>query len=140
MGLVNDAYVKVLGQSRPGFENRRHLFGAFARAMHEVLIDAARKRRAAKRGGGARPVALDMVQVAAPMHGVPALDLAEAIPALEADDPRAAEIVRLKCLAGLSDAMLAEVLGVSERTVQRDWTYAKAFIRRHLAEAGSEEA
>lgn len=131
-GLVGEAYFKVLGKANVDFENRRHLYGAFSRAMREILIDAARRRNALKRGGGQQRVPLDDIQVAgdAPVSDVVALD--KLITKLESQDPRAAEVVRYRFFLGMAEPQIAEVLGVTVRTVQRDWKYAKAFMRREL--------
>ena len=120
------------------FENRRHLYGAFSRAMREILIDASRRRNALKRGGGQKRIPLDDIQVAgdAPVNDVVALD--KLITQLENQDPRAAEVVRYRFFLGMAEPQIAEVLGVTVRTVQRDWKYAKAFMRRELG-SGVEE-
>ncbi len=130
--LVSEAYFKVLGQENVDFENRRHLYGAFSRAMREILIDAARARNTLKRGGNRDRVPLDDIQVAgeAPVRDVVALD--NLITKLENVDERSAEVVRYKFYLGMSESQIAEVLGVTLRTVQRDWRYAKAFMRREL--------
>lgn len=131
-GLVGEAYFKVLGKANVDFENRRHLYGAFSRAMREILIDAARRRSALKRGGGQQRIPLDDIQVAgdAPVSDVVALD--KLITKLESQDPRAAEVVRFRFFLGMAEPQIAEVLGVTVRTVQRDWKYAKAYMRREL--------
>lgn len=131
-GLIGEAYFKVLGKSNVDFENRRHLYGAFSRAMREILIDAARRRSSLKRGGGQKRIPLDDIQVAgdAPVSDVVALD--RLITSLESEDPRAAEVVRYRFYLNMTEPQIAEVLGVTVRTVQRDWTFAKAFMRREL--------
>ena len=130
--LVGEAYFKVLGQENVDFENRRHLYGAFSRAMREILIDASRRRNARKRGGDRQRVPLDDIQVAgdAPINDVVALD--KLVTKLESADPRCAEVVRFRFFLGMAEPQIAEVLGVTVRTVQRDWKYAKAFMRREL--------
>ncbi|PHQ78595.1 MAG: RNA polymerase subunit sigma-70 [Phycisphaera sp.] len=130
--LVGEAYFKVLGQENVDFENRRHLYGAFSRAMREILIDASRRRNAGKRGGDRHRVPLDDIQVAgdAPINDVVALD--KLVMKLEIADPRCAEVVRFRFFLGMAEPQIAEVLGITVRTVQRDWKYAKAFMRREL--------
>jgi RNA polymerase sigma factor (TIGR02999 family) len=130
--LVSEAYFRVLGSTNVDFENRRHLYGAFSRAMREVLIDTARHRGAVKRGGGRQRVVLDEGQIPDDAPTTDVLDLDRALEALEADDPRAAEVVRCRCYLSMPESAIAEVLGVSLRTVQRDWLYAKAFMKRVL--------
>ena len=100
--------------------------------MREILFDAARRRSALKRGGGQQRIPLDDIQVAgdAPVSDVVALD--KLITKLESQDPRAAEVVRFRFFLGMAEPQIAEVLGVTVRTVQRDWKYAKAYMRREL--------
>ena len=132
--LISEAYFRVLGQTQADFENRRHLYGAFSRAMREVLIDAARRRGAQKRGGDRNRLDLDLAQLSddAPTSDIIALD--RALESLEADDPRAAEVVRYRCYLSMPESQIADVLGVSVRTVQRDWIYAKAYLKRAIGE------
>jgi RNA polymerase sigma factor (TIGR02999 family) len=132
--LVGEAYFRVLGTTQVDFENRRHLYGAFSRAMREILIDAARRRGAVKRGGDRRRVPLEEGQLSGDSPTQDVLELDRALERLEADDPRAAEVVRYRCFLSMPEAAIAEVLGVSIRTVQRDWIYARAFMKRVLEE------
>jgi RNA polymerase sigma factor (TIGR02999 family) len=136
--LVGEAYFKVLGQENVDFENRRHLYGAFSRAMREILIDASRRRNARKRGGDKQRIPLDDIQVAgdAPISDVVALD--KLVTKLENTDARCAEVVRFRFFLGMAEPQIAEVLGVTVRTVQRDWKYAKAFMRRELSGGDTE--
>ena len=135
--LISEAYFRVLGNTGADFENRRHLYGAFSRAMREILIDAARRRDSLKRGGDRQRIDLDVAQIPsdAPTRDVVQLD--RLLEQLESDDERAAEVVRYKCFLGIPESTIADVLGVSARTVQRDWTYARAFMKRHLDAQGS---
>lgn len=132
--LVGEAYFRVLGTTQVDFENRRHLYGAFSRAMREILIDAARRRGAVKRGGDRRRVPLEEGQLSADAPTQDVIELDRALERLEADDARAAEVVRYRCFLSMPEAAIAEVLGVSIRTVQRDWIYARAFMKRVLEE------
>ena len=134
--LISEAYFRVLGNTGADFENRRHLYGAFSRAMREILIDAARRRDAIKRGGDRQRVDLDVAQIPGDAPTQDVIQLDALLDQLEADDPRAAEVVRYRCFLGMMEADIADVLGISVRTVQRDWTYARAFMKRQL-EAGS---
>ncbi len=137
--LVNDAYVRVFGGKQIAFENRRHLFSVFAHAMREVLIDSARLRNAKKRKYNRE--ARSESQIASPiprdLKNVVALD--SALLKLDRQDERASEIVRLKCFAGLTDRQIAEVTGLSERSVQREWSFARAFLRREIAKGDYDE-
>lgn len=131
--LVHEAYLRLFGKEGAAFENRAHFFHAAADAMRKVLIDHARARNAQKRGGGraALQVADAAEFIDAPdMGGFLALD--DAISRLEGVDPEAASVVRLRFFAGLSEAGIAAALGLSERTVRRDWAFARAWLRDTL--------
>ncbi len=136
--LVNEAFVKLCRRDDPGYQGRAHFFRAAARAMRDIIAERARARTSRKRGGGlvgGRGVNLDeaSLTVDAPWQEVLALD--EATRRLEAEDPRAAEIVTLRFFAGLSNEVAAEALGVSSRTVERHWRFARAWLHRELAGA-----
>ena len=138
--LVHEAYFKLMGAradgSVPRFEGRAHFFGAAARAMRDILVDQARRKSAAKRGGGAGRVDADAIE-RLPVVGQESEDLPEldrALRKLEQELPRKAEIVMLRYFAGLTIEQVAEVLGVTERTVNRDWLFAKAWLLRELSE------
>jgi len=131
--LVHEAYLRLFGKEGATFENRAHFFHAAADAMRKVLIDHARARNAQKRGGGraALQVADAAEFIDAPdMDGFLALD--DAISRLEGVDPEAAAVVRLRFFAGLSEAGIGAALGLSERTVRRDWAFARAWLRDTL--------
>ena len=132
--LVNEAYIKVLGGENVDFESRRHLYGAFARAMQEALIDAARRRNTKKRGGDRDRIPLDAIIPPAAMRFAEPVDLGRVLPGLQEADPRAAEVVRFKCFLDLGAEEIASILGTTPRTVQRDWLYAKAFLRKAFAD------
>jgi RNA polymerase sigma factor (TIGR02999 family) len=130
--LVHEAYLRLVGPVDPGWKGRSHFFGAAASAMRNILVEQARRKAAAKHGGGRQRVGLEEVEIAfeGPSEDIVALD--EALSRLEAQDPRKAEIVTLRYFAGLSQAETAAVLNVSERTIQRDWRYIKAWLRKEL--------
>ncbi|HVY45713.1 MAG TPA: ECF-type sigma factor, partial [Minicystis sp.] len=133
--LVHEAYVGLVGGGDPGFSGRAHFFGAAARAMHDIVVDRARRKAAQKRGGGLARSDVDEVSVEL-AGGVPADDvlaLAEAFARLEREHPERAEIARLKTFVGLGEAEIAELLGLSVRTVERHWRFARAFLARDLA-------
>jgi RNA polymerase sigma factor (TIGR02999 family) len=131
--LVHEAYLKLVRDHDPGWESRRHFFGAAAQAMREVLIDQARRKASQKHGGRANRVELaeGIAWIEPPADDMLALD--EAIQRLRAEEPRLAEIVMLRYYTGLSVAETAGVVGDSERTVARDWRRARAWLARHLA-------
>ena len=130
--LVHETYLRLTRGGDPKWDNRRHFFGAAIQAMREILIEQARRKGAAKRGGGADRVSLDedLAVVEPPSDDVLAVD--EAMQALETEDPRAAELVRLRYSGGLTLEETAEVLGGSVSTIQREWRYAKAWLGERL--------
>lgn len=130
--LVHEAYVRLLGGESTPWNDRSHFFRAAARAMRRILIDHARKRRSLKRGG--EPVRVSFDQLEPPSWDDPEklLALDSALLRLEERDPRAAEVVQLRYFAGMSVAETAETLDVSERTVKREWAFARAWLRKAL--------
>ena len=131
--LINEAYVRLVDQPQIRWENRAHIFGIAARLMRRILVDEARKRNAAKRGGRAIQVSLtDGVNVVQEQAAnVVALD--DALKALESMDLRQSEIVELRFFGGLTIEETAEVLKVSPGTVMRDWTFARAWLRNEMS-------
>ena len=137
--LVNEAYVRLLGDRERGFEGRSHFLGTAARAMRSILVDYARARAAQKRGGGWQRVPLDEVLDRIELDRVDLLGLEDALARLEGRSERQARVVELRFFAGLSIAETAKVLGVSHGTVETDWRLARAWLHRELAgEAGGE--
>lgn len=136
--LVNEAYLRLVGAADTPWHSRGAFFGAAAQAMHRILIDHARKRLRQKRGGGAVAVSLSRVGPASWDEPERLLALDEALRRLMEVDARSAEVVRLRYFGGLSLGQTAEALGVSERTVKREWSFARAWLRRELGEAGEQ--
>jgi RNA polymerase sigma factor (TIGR02999 family) len=134
--LVHEVYVRLLGGEPVAWESRRHFFAVAAEAMRRVLIDHARKRGSQKRGGGKTPVPLNVVDLAAEAEPGDVLAVDEALTKLEAEDPRAAQIVQLRFFGGLSVEETAEVMGISERTVMREWSFARARLFQMLEPDG----
>ncbi len=134
--LVHEVYLKLRDELALVRESPERFYAAAAEAMRRILIDHARKRNRAKRGGGLERLPLDLVEVArtASLDQVLAVD--EAIQALAQEHPRAAEVVRLRFLVGLTEPEVAEVLTISERTIRREWTFARAWLFRHLSGRG----
>jgi RNA polymerase sigma factor (TIGR02999 family) len=130
--LVHSAYLRLFGAGRVDWASQQHLVRAAAEAMRRILIEHARARGRIKRGGGRQRLPLSHVDAPAPDHQLPDEDdllaLDEALRRLEAVDARAAEVVRLRFFAGLSIEQAAEVTGLSERTVKREWTFARAWL------------
>jgi RNA polymerase sigma factor (TIGR02999 family) len=129
--LVHEAWLRLAGQRNQHYENRHLFFGAAAEVMRRILVDRARRRQAARRGGGLERVELDAVEIPNAddelIRGVH-----EALDALVKLDPEKAEIVKLRFFVGLSFEEIAALLGVNERTVRRHWTFAKAWMCKEL--------
>jgi len=136
--LVHDAWLNLVGDNGSvGFANRAHFFGAAAQAMRRILIDRARSKHAAKRGGGAEHVDLDSVDIAANADDTTLLRIDGALEKLAKEDPASAELVRLRFFVGLKIEEAAEVLNISERTAKRRWTFARAWLYDELWSDGS---
>ncbi len=131
--LVNEAYLRLAPGS--AWENRRHFFAAAAEAMRRILVDHARKRRAEKRGGGLERVTLSGVDIAGGGSVVDVLAVDAALTELAASRPRLAELVALRCFAGMSIEEAAQALEVSPATAKRDWAYARAWLAERLGAA-----
>ena len=126
--LVHEAYLKLVGDEAIEFQSRAHFFAASAQAMRRLLIDHARKHNAEKRGGDRKRVPLSVVDLASDVDPGQILALEESMTELERTDPRAASVVRLRFYAGLDVEQTAQLLDLSERTVTRDWAYARALL------------
>lgn len=130
--LINEAYVRLVDQPQIRWENRSHFFGIAARLMRLILVDEARKRNSAKRGGGAIQVSLAEATNVPREQAASVIALDDALKSLEAIDSRQGEIVELRFFGGLSIEETAEVLSVSPGTVMRDWTFARAWLRQQM--------
>jgi len=127
--LVNEAYLRLVDQRNVRWQNRRHFFGIAAQLMRRILVDHARQRQSEKRGGGEALIPFeDAKGVPAKARDLVALD--EALKDFATIDPRSAKIVELRQFGGLSIDETADVLEISPATVKRDWTLAKAWLRR----------
>jgi RNA polymerase sigma factor (TIGR02999 family) len=137
--LVNEAWLRLTG-SEKDFENRSHFLGVAAQAMRRVLVDYARARHADFRGGGQRPAALDnLLNVHAPMPDKTVLDLDAALTRLEVMSQRAAKVIEMRFFGGLTESEVAEALGVTRRTVNRDWEMARAWLYGQLGRGAHPE-
>jgi len=135
--LVHEAYLRLVGGEQPdGWNGRGHFFAAAAEAMRRILVESARRKRAGKRGGCGRRQPFEGVEPAAPETPEDVLALDEAVAKLAAVDPPAAELVRLRYFAGLPIPAVAEILGISPRTADRTWAYARAWLLQELGGAG----
>ncbi|MEM7048089.1 MAG: ECF-type sigma factor [Acidobacteriota bacterium] len=131
-GLVHEAYLKMVDQTRAGFKDRGHFFAISARAMRQILVDYARNRLAAKRGGGQHHTSLDEAQAAIEMDAGWVMSLHEALNRLASRDERLVRIVECRFFAGLTEDETAEALEVSTRTVQRDWMRARIWLKEEM--------
>lgn len=131
--LVHEAWLKLAGTHVVSANDRTHFLCVAARAMRQVLVEHARRRRAAKRGDGRAVESLDEVQVAAEGREDEMLALDDALDRLDAVAPRLRQVVELRFFAGLTEPEIADTLGVTPRTVQRDWVKARAFLHHALA-------
>ena len=130
--LVHEAYLKLLGDGSHSWEDRRHFFAAAAEAMRHILVDRARRKAAVRHGGGLQRVDLDNVVAATETTDENILLLNEALEKLAAHDAPTAELVNLRFFAGLTFPQAAEVLGRSESTTRRQWTYARAWLFKEI--------
>jgi RNA polymerase sigma factor (TIGR02999 family) len=134
--LVHEAYFKLADAPRLDARDRAHFLAVAARAMRQVLVEYARRHRAAKRGGGAAALDLDAAQVAVEERADALVALDEALSRLAALSERLARVVELRFFGGLSEEETAAALGVTDRTVRRDWVKARAWLHAELASGG----
>ena len=131
--LVHEAYLKLVDQSRVYWQGRTHFFAVGAQVMRRILVDHARGKGRVKRGGGRIRIQLDEGLALSPQRDEDILAVDEALAKLAKVDPRQAAIVELRFFGGLSVAEVAEVLGLSKRTIEGEWTVARAWLRRELS-------
>lgn len=132
-GLVHEAYLKLVDHSRLAWGDRSHFFALASVAMRHILVDRAKARLAQKREGALQRVTLDSDELAGEDQPQAVLDLSEALDRLAIVEPRLARVVECRFFGGLSEEETAEALGVTMRTVQRDWAKARMLLRRALA-------
>jgi RNA polymerase sigma factor (TIGR02999 family) len=140
--LVHEAWMKLQNERGVEWQGRTHGLALAAQAMRRLLVDHGRHQKRQKRGGGEQNVVLDELLKAASTSEVPIEDLLtleRALTRLEAIDPRAAQVVALRFFSGLSVPEVAEHLGLSARTVESDWTHARAWLKRELSGQSSHE-
>ena len=130
--LIHEAYLRLMGQEEKYWENRAHFFGVAAQAMRHILVDYARARQTAKRGGEARTVTLEEAVFVSDERAAEVVALDDALVELARLAPRQSSVVELRYFGGLSVTEIAEVLQVSTDTVTRDWNQAKAWLYRAL--------
>jgi len=131
--LVHEAWLRLGGDKQPAWQNRAHFFSAAAEAMRRILIDRARHRRAMRHGGGLQRVDLNEVELAAETkNDDELLAVSEALYKLTVEDPRKAELVKLRYFVGLTLEEAAQTLGISEPTAKRWWAFARAWLYREI--------
>ena len=132
--LVHEAYLRLVDQTRVNWQNRAHFYGIAASMMRRVLIDHARAHSAEKRGGAAVRLSIDDVQLPIEQRAAGLVALDEALERLAAFDERKCKVVEMRFFGGMSDKEIAEVLGVTTRTVLRDWKTARLLLYRELSQ------
>lgn len=135
--LVHEAYLRLVPRSAEDWNGRTHFKAVAVRAMRRLLVDHARARDTVKRGGGRAPLPLRDVHRLAHGAELDAVELHDALERMRDLDPRQTEIAEMRLLGGLSAEETAQLLGVSSRTVERDWTMARAWLRRELGHGGT---
>jgi RNA polymerase sigma factor (TIGR02999 family) len=135
--LVHEAYVRLIGQKLPEWQNRAHFFGVAAQLMRQILVDYARQHRTAKRGGSVCRLPLDEAESHPAATDVDVLALDYALQSLAKLDPQQSRVVELRFFGGLSIEDTSEVLGISPSTVKRDWSTARVWLYRELDRTAS---
>lgn len=134
--LVHEAWLRVAAGKDQHWNGRAHFFAAAAEAMRRILVERARRRKRLRHGGAQERVELDESAIAAPAEDDKILLVSEALEALETEDPVQAQVVKLRFFVGLTEGEVAKAIGVSEKTVQRYWLHAKAWLYERIRQAG----
>jgi len=130
--LANEAYLKLVDQTRVNWRNKQHFMAVAAQAIRRILVDHARTKNRQKRGGGEQPILLNTSILIRKDRSVDLIDLEESLLKFEKIEPEKARVVELRFYGEMTEADIAEVLGVTERTVRRYWQYARAWLYREL--------
>jgi RNA polymerase sigma factor (TIGR02999 family) len=130
--LIHEAYLRLIDQSVPQWESRKHFFGVAARAMRQILIEHARRHAAAKRGGGGEKISLEDATLFSQERAADLVALDDALTALAAFDERKARVIELRFFGGLTDEETGEAIGISVATVRRNLRLAEAWLQREL--------
>lgn len=130
--LVNEAFIKLIGNRQIPWQSRAHFCVAAAEAMRQILLDHARSKGRLKRGGGSRKLPLNLIELAMDDDPDLIVGISEAMDRLERDNPEAAQIVQLRVFAGRSLTEISEMLDIPERTLDRRWKFARAWLRREI--------
>ncbi len=131
--LVHEAWLRLAGRQPPQFANRAHFFTAAAEAMRRILIENARRKKAARHGGGQERVDLELLDLAAEAKDDELLAVGDVLDEFAATDPQKAELVKLRYFVGLTLEEVAEILGISVPTAKRWWTYARAWLYQTIS-------
>lgn len=134
--LVHEAFLRLTTDPARTWENRRHFFAAASEAMRHILVDRARRKASVRHGGELQRVDLEGLEVAGTATDESIIALNDALEQFEQVDPQASELVRLRFFGGFTFAQAAEILGISERTAKRDWSYARAWLFETLQRRG----
>ena len=130
--LVHEAWLRLVGNENQQWNSQGHFFGAAAEAMRRILIDAARRKSRLRHGAGAERLSIDQVEIATELPAERLLQVSEALNELSKEAPESAQVVKLRYFAGLTQQQVAETLGISLRSVERHWTWAKAWLFRWI--------
>jgi RNA polymerase sigma factor (TIGR02999 family) len=132
-GLVHETYLRLVDQTRLEYRDRGHFYGIAARAMRQILVDHARRHRAAKRGGAQKPILLEEALLTVEDRAEALVALDDALNDLEGVDARLSQVVQCRFFGGLTEEETGEALGVTARTVRRDWLKAKGWLYHQLS-------
>ena len=135
--LVHEAYLRLIGDTDPGWNGRGHFFGAAALAMRRILVEQARRKGRLRHGGGQQRLDVVDARLAIEPPGDDVLAVDDAVKRLEREDPRKGRIVNLRYFAGLTAKETAQVLGLSVGTIEREWRFIKSWLQVELAESRS---
>lgn len=138
--LVHEAYLRLVDDTQIEWKGRAHFFSVAARSMRRILVDHARARKATKRGGAAEKIPLEHAGELPVTHDVDLVRLDDAMESLARTYPRQCEVVELRFFGGLESREIADVLQVSEKTILRDWNFAKLFLLREMAAPNPDDA
>lgn len=130
--LVHEAWLKIAGDNNEHFANRQHFFKAAATAMQQILVDNARRKQRVKHGGGLAGEELHESRIAVRVPSEELMAVDEALAVLAAEDPQAAEVVKLRYFVGMSVPEIADALNLAPRTVDRHWAFARAWLKRTI--------
>jgi RNA polymerase sigma factor (TIGR02999 family) len=130
--LVHEAWLRLVGNENQQWNSRGHFFGAAAEAMRRILIEAARRKSRLRHGAGAERLSADQFEIAAELPAERLLQVSEALDELSKEAPESAQVVKLRYFAGLTQQQVAETLGISLRSAERHWTWAKAWLFRWI--------